>query len=163
LKPQYGQLFPKGGVLELKVRDLEERDRESFATLLQNFFLYSSGEREDSSRLEEIFHKAVSPTTNFFFLVAECGTDLVGMLSLTFGESSYKAAPFAWMDDLFVEEAKRGEGVGEAPLTEAQKRAKDRGCSNVMVGVGGDEQDALNFYQKRDFFDMECKLLSLPL
>ncbi|OFZ77029.1 MAG: hypothetical protein A2451_11960 [Bdellovibrionales bacterium RIFOXYC2_FULL_39_8] len=85
------------------------------------------------------------------------------MISLTFGESSYKVAPFAYADDFYVMKGKRGTGIGRALIERAKKEAIDHHCSNILVGVGNGESDSIEFYKKNKFFDMECKLMSLPL
>lgn len=71
--------------------------------------------------------------------------------------------PFSWVDDLFVLSEVRGFSIGSNLIAAAKTYALKNDCSNLMVGVGNDEVASEKFYLKNDFFDMKCKLMSLPL
>lgn len=85
------------------------------------------------------------------------------MISLTIGESSYQNAPFAYADDFYVVKQKRGLGIGRALISAAKEEAILHRCSNILVGAGNNETYSIAFYEKNQFFDMDCKLMILPL
>ncbi|MCK5074140.1 MAG: GNAT family N-acetyltransferase [Bacteriovoracaceae bacterium] len=148
---------------DFQVRNLIIDDSNSFINLMNKFYEYSGGKQETEQSIMPLFEKALNPTANLHFLVAVQDSNLIGMISLTFAESSYKVSPFAYGDDFYVVDEKRGAGVGNALIEGAKKEAIKHNCSNILVGVGNDESDAISFYKKNKFFDMECKLMTLPL
>ena len=113
--------------------------------------------------LQRLFAKAIDPAKNYFVFTAHESDAMVGMLSLTFGESSYQARPFAYGDDLFVDENQRGRGVAKRLVQEAATLARERGCSCIMLGVGEDEEGAQAFYKRNGFINLKNTLYSLPL
>ena len=113
--------------------------------------------------MRKLFAKALDPAVNLWFYGAFAEGRLVGLVSLTFAESSYKVAPFAWCDDLYVEADHRKQGVASSLMRKAQAVATARGCSNILLGAGEDEGGALRFYAALGFRDMKNRLLTLPL
>ena len=53
-----------------------------------------------------------------------------------------------YIDDLCVDENKRGKNIGTKLFTEAEKLAKQLGCHNVTLNVWSCNPSALKFYQK---------------
>jgi len=70
------------------------------------------------------------------FHVARDGEVAVGLISLTVGFSTYHAAPFALLEDLFVEESHRGCGVARRLIESATAEATARGCGSLLAGIG---------------------------
>jgi GNAT superfamily N-acetyltransferase len=66
------------------------------------------------------------------FLLAAAGDDLppAGVLQLRFRFSVWRAAPDAWLEDLFVSEEARRAGLGDALVTLAIERARERGAAD---------------------------------
>ena len=52
-----------------------------------------------------------------------------------------------YVDDLCVDENRRGNGVGKALMTHAVQYAKDCGCHNVTLNVWSFNEKAMRFYQ----------------
>ncbi len=145
------------------VRTLTSSDFAAFAALQASFCAYAGEAPQPEDEARRLFDAALDPDKNLHFIVAEKDGTLVGMLSLTIGQSSYKISPFAWCDDFFVSEEYRRLGVGRALMAQAQLVATNSGCSNILVGVGNQERQSLAFYARRGFVDMQCRLLTLPL
>lgn len=72
---------------------------------------------------------------NLEFLVARDGDVPVGLCSLTCGFSTYKASPFALMEDYYVAPTHRGTGVARQLVDAARDRARSKGCHSFVVGV----------------------------
>ncbi len=147
----------------VEIRPLRPDDRDGFVRLMTQFYEHAGNDVPPRGDIERLFHKAVDPHTNLSYLLACVGERAVGLLSLTFGESSYKVAPFAWCDDFYVEEEHRRLGVGARLVQAAALAAAEQGCSNILLGIGREEPSAQDFYGKNGFIDLNCKLLSLPI
>ena len=145
---------------DVTIRMLHVEDAAAFAESMKQFMAGAGDDPPTERELQTLFERALRPESNLVYIVAACDVGLVGMLSLTFGESSYKLAPFAWGDDFYVDERHRRAGIGRRLIERAVEIAAERGCSNVLVGVGRDESDAQAFYAATGFVDLRCNLLS---
>lgn len=67
-----------------------------------------------------------------------------------------------FIDDLCVDEAGRGKGIGQAMYDFALEYAKQEGCYHLTLNVWNDNQSALAFYEKQGmkplYTQMEVKL-----
>jgi ribosomal protein S18 acetylase RimI-like enzyme len=74
-----------------------------------------------------------------------------GVLQLRFRFSVWKAAPDAWIEDLFVHADARRGGVGEALLLLAIERAAGRGAKRVELDTNEDNDAAIALYERHGF------------
>jgi len=80
--------------------------------------------------------------------VAEFGGELVGY-ALFFGcYSSFRGQPVIWLEDLYVMERCRGEGVGRALMRELAGLARERGCARLSWDVLDWNQPSIDFYER---------------
>jgi GNAT superfamily N-acetyltransferase len=68
------------------------------------------------------------------FFVARDGEEPVGLCSITIGFSTYKASPFALLEDYYVAESHRGEGTARLLVEAAAAFATARGCASILAG-----------------------------
>jgi len=76
---------------------------------------------------------------------------LVGFAQVYFSFSSLRLAPFWVLNDLFVTEAHRGQGVGEQLLQELKTRAEKEGVCGIMLDTANDNARAQGLYRKMGF------------
>lgn len=81
-------------------------------------------------------------------LVAELDGELVGIATYYAIFSSFISRPGLWMDDLFVYEAHRGKGVGEALVRQLCAVAKAAGCARVDWVVSAANDRGKKFYSR---------------
>jgi ribosomal protein S18 acetylase RimI-like enzyme len=87
------------------------------------------------------------------FLLAATGPDAqpAGVLQLRYRFSVWKAAPDAWLEDLFVAQAARRTGLGEALVTLAIERATLRGARRIELDCHEHNAAALALYERHGF------------
>jgi GNAT superfamily N-acetyltransferase len=87
------------------------------------------------------------------FLLGSCTpegeADAVCQLRYRYGV--WYATDDCWLEDLFVVEDARGEGLGAAMLGAAIARARDRGCARVELDTERGNAAALALYQRFGF------------
>lgn len=149
--------------MKMEIRFLKETDFPEFKTMLFEFYQYAGNEQPKENDLQKLFVKALDENSNYYVIGAFEGRQMTGMLSMTFGESSYKTSAFCWCDDLFVRRDFRNKGIGRLLIQAAQAQSARRNCSNILVGVGENESEAENFYQSNGFQNMHCRLWTLPI
>lgn len=74
-----------------------------------------------------------------------------GVLQLRFRLSIWKAAPDAWLEDLFVRDSARRAGVGDALVALAVERAGERGAKRIELDTNELNAAALALYERHGF------------
>ena len=87
------------------------------------------------------------------YLLASADDDSLpaGVLQLRFRFSIWKAAPDAWLEDLFVAASARRAGVGDALVTLAIERAAARGARRIELDTNETNAGALALYERHGF------------
>jgi len=69
----------------------------------------------------------------------------------------------AWIEDVVVDEAMRGRGVGEALSTAALDRARTEGARNIDLSSRPSREAANRLYQRLGFVERETVVYRYPL
>jgi ribosomal protein S18 acetylase RimI-like enzyme len=93
------------------------------------------------------------PDPNTEFLLAAAGEDdpPAGVCQLRYRLSVWTGADDCWLEDLYVEEAARGAGLGRALVEAAIERAAARECRRIELDVNEQNTAALAFYERLGF------------
>ena len=70
---------------------------------------------------------------------------------IRFRWSVWKSAEDCWLEDLYVREGARRNGLGRALVEAAATRARERGCRRIELDVNEDNAAALALYQACGF------------
>ncbi|MCC2672015.1 MAG: family N-acetyltransferase [Armatimonadetes bacterium] len=81
-------------------------------------------------------------------LLAELEGEVVGFASYFSTFSSFLARPGLWLDDLYVDEPVRSQGVGRALLAHLARLAQERGCGRLEWSAARDNDRGLAFYRR---------------
>lgn len=142
-----------------QVRNAEERDIPSVLRLLEQVNMVHHNGRPDlfkgpatkydAEQLREIFR---NPETPVFVCVD--GADavqgyMICMLKQAVNDNILTDIKTLYIDDLCVDEALRGTGVGQALYGHAVAFARESGCYNVTLNVWALNPSALRFYERR--------------
>lgn len=74
-----------------------------------------------------------------------------GYLALLLGYSLEFGGRFGLLDELFVEEAWRGSGIGKQALAFAEEECRARGWRALRLEVARENQRAINLYRRSGF------------
>ena len=136
---------------ELLFREATRSDVSAILALLKDDALGQTREGEDLGRYEAAFDKMQAEGTNSI-LVADRGGTILATCQLTFISGlSLRAARRAQIESVRVRAADRGQGIGEALLNEATRRARAAGCSLIQLTMNKSRNDAQRFYQRLGF------------
>jgi ribosomal protein S18 acetylase RimI-like enzyme len=89
--------------------------------------------------------------TEFLLASADDDSPPAGVLQLRFRFSVWKAAQDAWLEDLFVADSARRAGLGDALVTLAIERARQRGARRIELDTNEDNAAALALYERHGF------------
>jgi GNAT superfamily N-acetyltransferase len=81
-------------------------------------------------------------------MVAEAGGEVIAFALFFTNFSTFLAQPGLYLEDLYVQPAHRGEGVGEAMLTRLARLAVDRGYGRFEWSVLDWNENAIRFYER---------------
>ncbi|MCW3066301.1 MAG: family N-acetyltransferase [Solirubrobacterales bacterium] len=91
------------------------------------------------------------PSTEFLLAAPNDDAPAAGVCQLRFRFGVWYAAPDCWLEDLYVTEAARGDGVGAALVGLAIDRARERGAKRVELDVSDANAPALALYERFGF------------
>ncbi|MDX6704832.1 MAG: hypothetical protein QOK16_204 [Solirubrobacteraceae bacterium] len=89
--------------------------------------------------------------TEFLLATVDDDSPPAGVVQLRFRLSVWRAAPDAWLEDLFVHEHARRAGLGDALVTLAVERATERGAKRIELDANEDNEAALALYERHGF------------
>ncbi len=114
----------------LAVRDLRAGDRAGWEPLWRGYLeFYGAVVADDVTDLT--FRRLLDPVEDMFCIVAEQGGDLVGVVQCVLHRSTWSAAPYCYLQDLFVSPDARDQGVGRALIEAVYARADEVGAARV--------------------------------
>ncbi len=106
---------------------------------------WGKSEPSEESLRETVAGLLEDPATEFLLGAAEDGQP-VGVGQLRYRMSVWTGAEDCWLEDLYVRERRRRQGVGRALVTAALQRARARGCRRIELDVQEDNEEALGLY-----------------
>jgi GNAT superfamily N-acetyltransferase len=129
------------------VRLATERDASDVARLMIGFRDW--WDRDEPA--DEVFERGASrlladPNTDFLL----AGDPPAGVCQLRYRFSIWTGGD-CWLEDIFVEEAARGSGLGRALIEAAFRQARERGCARMELDVNEANAGALKLYESMGF------------
>ncbi|HEY4559070.1 MAG TPA: GNAT family N-acetyltransferase [Enteractinococcus sp.] len=89
-------------------------------------------------------------------LLADAADQPTGFALITYRPTPYCDGPLAQLEELYVQPALRGQGIGGRLLHEALERAVAAGCCEFHIGVDEIDTDARRFYERHGFSNLEA-------
>ncbi len=116
---------------DVTVRPLASDDRVAWGGLWEKYLAFY-----DTSRRAEIFDLTFARNMDPArpqqgCLVAQRGTDLVGLVHYIFHAHNWSAEDVCYLQDLYVDTAARGGGIGRRLIEAVYAAADTAGCPNV--------------------------------
>jgi ribosomal protein S18 acetylase RimI-like enzyme len=136
-------------------------DTNTILTLIPMYYAFDHlkfDEAKARSTLHEFFS---SPEFGRLWLfVDESTKQAIGYIIITFGYSFECGGKEAFVDELFVLEQFRGQGLGKKAIKHAQVECKKLGLQAMRLEVTKTNLDVINLYQKMGFNDLGRSLLT---
>jgi GNAT superfamily N-acetyltransferase len=133
--------------VSIRVEPLTESAYEQVLPLIAGYQRFYRTE-PDEARNRAFFRRFLAPSEDGLLLGAWVGEDLVGFATLYWTFSSTHAAEAALMNDLFVAEGHRGEGIGLALIEASAAAARERGMRHLEWFTALDNETAQRLYER---------------
>jgi len=130
------------------------------AILLQSgWFSYFSEESRqvDAERIEAFLESSYTEADSRSVYVAETESGIVvGYCTVQWLPYLFLPVPEGYVSELFVDDAWRGQGIGQRLIETVEREARERGCSRLML-CNGRSRDSYKrgFYQKLGWQERE--------
>ena len=159
LAGRYRELVPA----ELKIAPLVAEEFEELLPLIAAYQRFYEVEDIDDDRNRAFFRRFLAPSEDGLLLGARSAGRLVGYACLYWHFSSLEACESVLMNDLFVDESARGQGVGRALIEATAEVARERGVPFVEWSTAPDNHTAQRLYdstgaERTEWFSYELRV-----
>jgi len=133
--------------INMVIRDMQIEDVHSLSVLYYHFW----GEDSNVEKMQKKFIELQKNDAYIFLCAIEQG-QLVGTVMGIVCEELYgECQPFLVLENMVVDNACRRNGVGKLLYTELENRAREKGCTQVILVTETNRADACGFYQSLGF------------
>lgn len=92
-----------------------------------------------------------------------CGDDVAGYIVLTYDYGLESGGREAFIDELYLREGYRGQGIGRRTIEFVEGFCASVGIHSLLLGVEPENTAAQAFYQKVGFEDRRLRLMTKPI
>jgi GNAT superfamily N-acetyltransferase len=134
-------------VPDLNLRFAEEADIEIILGLIRGLAAYERLSHEVTADVAALRRFLFGARPVAEVVIAEVGGAPVGFALFFHNFSTFLGLPGIYIEDLYIEPAWRGKGVGGALLSYVARLAKERGCGRLEWAVLDWNEPAICFYK----------------
>ena len=131
---------------ELQIAPIADEEFEELLPLIAAYQRFYEVEDIDDERNRAFFRRFLAPSEDGLLLGARRDGKLLGYACLYWHFSSLEAAESVLMNDLYVSEDARGEGVGRALIEATAEVGRERGVPFVEWSTAPDNHTAQRLY-----------------
>lgn len=157
--------------MEIRCAKMTAADMAAAARLLKAFFAEDEFYRDSSASygdagaapVERALEKFIGRPELGFVWLAFRGQEAVGMCVICYAISTSLGEVVAKLDDVFIADGARGQGVGTAMLRALAKELKAAGVLRIDSAVHSRNADAARFYARLGFKPLNEERIALLL
>lgn len=134
---------------DYRIRKAKVTDREAWEPLWQAYLVFYHSSVPDGAT-EVLWQRIHDPDHEFRCLVAEDDEsgELIGIAHFFPHGNTWHAAPSCYLNDLFVDPAQRGRGIGEALIDAIVDEGREHGWDELYWLTAADNAIARGLYDK---------------
>lgn len=132
----------------IRVTRAEAADKADWMRLWEEWQRHMGG-KVPADVSERSWHQALEPESRLAILIARMsGGEAVGFATMSFAPFAWTGADVAFLQDLFIGAAARGQGAGEVLLKSVYAEADARGAAQVFWMVDETDEKLQRFYAR---------------
>jgi len=132
----------------LVIKQVNEDLFEDFLGLIGKLAEYEKLQPPDNEAKKRLRRDCLSDKPKFWAAVGMIDSKCVSYVIYFYNYSSFLALPTLYLEDIFVLEKYREQGIGKKMFEYCKKIAKDEGCSRIEFTVLKWNKSAQGFYEK---------------
>lgn len=129
------------------IRAATPNDGDAFIALVRALAAFERLPAPDDAAAARLLEHAFGPRPRFELRVVELDGELVAYAVFFETYSTFVARPSLYLEDLYVNDAARGRGIGKALLVHLARLAVERGCGRFEWTVLDWNENAQRFYR----------------
>ena len=137
------------------LRRASSADAPAIRRMIQALILHSGNPPATPAPADELARHMSGAHPDIEGVIAERGGEAVGMVLFFPWLSTWRGRLNLYIQDLYVEPAERGGGLGRRLLAAAAREGKKRGCKGLLLAVEISNADAARFYTRLGFQRIE--------
>jgi GNAT superfamily N-acetyltransferase len=134
----------------LKIHPATRQDASTLLSLIRGLAAYEKKPHSVVATESDLLRDAFGPQPKFRALIAEWEGEAAGYASFFHFYSTYQGRSALFLEDLFVLDQFRGNGIGMSLLSTVAKLAIEEGCFGLRWEVLDWNHSAIEFYKKLD-------------
>jgi len=147
---------------ELEIAPVAVEEFEQLLPLIAAYQRFYEVEEIDDERNRNFFRRFLAPSEDGLLLGARHDGRFIGYACLYWHFSSLEACECVLMNDLFIAEDARGEGVGRALIEATAEVARERGVPFIEWSTAPDNETAQRLYdstgaERTEWFSYELR------
>lgn len=135
----------------VNIRRAEAADVGALCDLLAELFQQEAEFAANRQLQSTGLSKIIEDESIGIILVAESDTGIVGMVNLLFTISTALGGKVALLEDMVVDPAFRGQGLGSILLDSAVELCRKQDCKRIALLTDDDNIAAQRFYERKGF------------
>ena len=132
--------------MTITIRPIVHSDKERWLDLFKQYIIFYKSSLSDEQF--ELDWQRINSDFNINGLVAELDGKVVGLAHYIFRPSTWAEKDFCYLEDLFVDPAVRGKGIGRALIDALRKVAITKGSKRLYWTTAPDNETARKLYDK---------------
>jgi GNAT superfamily N-acetyltransferase len=132
--------------MSTKIRPITASDKEIWFKLFKDYIIFYKSQLSDEQY--ELTWQRLNSGFNINGLMAELDGKVVGFTHYIFRPSTWAVEDFCYLEDLFVDPAVRGGGVGRALIKAVEEIAIAKGSKRLYWTTAPDNETARKLYDK---------------
>ncbi len=132
----------------LNIRPASPEDVPVLLSLIRGLATYEKKPDKAVATEADLLRDGFGPQQKFRVLIAEWDSQPAGYASFFYFYSTFQGRPALFLEDLFVLENLRGNGIGKALLVAVAKLAVEEQCFGLRWEVLDWNRPAIKFYEK---------------
>lgn len=129
-----------------RIREGKKEDIAQVFELIKELAVFEKLEHEVENNIEGLLADGFGKNPLFGFIVAENHEKIIGLSLYYFRYSTWKRKRL-YLEDIIVNEAFRGNGIGKKLFEATIEKAKQLHCSGLQLQVLNWNQPAIDFYK----------------
>ena len=131
----------------MTIRPARADDAAAIANLVRELAVYEKLEQFARATPEDFLRHLFGPRPVAEAIVAEIDGIAVGFALWFTTFSTFRGRPGLYLEDIYVQPAHRGQGIGKALLANVARLARERGCARLEWSVLNWNAPAIGFYR----------------
>ena len=132
----------------VRIEPVSPQQLETLLPMIADYQRFYDVEDVDGERNRAFFSRFLAPSEDGMLLGAWRGGELAGYACLYWHFTSLVPAETVLMNDLYVAEGGRGEGIGRALIEASAEVARERGAHHLEWATAPDNKIAQRIYDK---------------